>query len=194
MRRPLPPLNALRSFEAAARHLSFTRAAEELHVTHGAISRQVKSLEEWFRQPLFTRTKGRIKLNAAGARLFKTVEKVLSEVEETSRQLLQQQSGEGLAINVTSAFAALWLMPRLSDFQARYPDLTISLSPSRKFNPQGFEEGLFDLAIRWDGAPMPGLGTDPLIAVDTFAACSPALVEAGQPFRPGGSPAPDADP
>ncbi|RED49164.1 LysR substrate-binding domain-containing protein [Aestuariispira insulae] len=176
MRRPLPPLNALRSFEAAARHASFTRAAEELHVTHGAISRQVKSLEDWYRQPLFSRVKGRIKLNAAGQRLFQTVEKILGELEETSRHLLQQGTGEGLSINVTSAFAALWLMPRLSEFQAEHPDLTLSLSPSRKFNPQGFAEGLFDLAIRWDAPPMAGLGADPLIEVDTFAACAPGLL------------------
>ena len=176
MARRLPPLNALRSFEAAARLLSFTRAAEELHVTHGAISRQVKSLEEYFQQPLFIRAKGRIKLNAAGQRLYQMAKLALDDIEAGAQQLLGQPDQDVLSINVTSAFAALWLMPRLGRFQSTHPDLTISLFPASKFDCQGFSEQAFDVAIRWEAARSPGIEMDNLIPVDSFPACAPELL------------------
>ena len=179
MARRLPPLNALKSFEAAARHLSFTRAAEELHVTHGAISRQVKSLEDYFQQPLFVRGKGKISLNAAGMRLFQMAETVLDEIESGAQQVLGQPDHDVLSINVTSAFAALWLMPRLGRFQSTHPDLTISLFPASKFDCQGFAEQAFDVAIRWEAAQSPGIEMDSLIPVDSFPACAPELLGPG---------------
>jgi len=180
VKRKLPPLNTLRAFEAAARHLSFTRAAEELHVTHGAVSQAVKHLESYYQQPLFVRAKGKVSLNSAGKTLLPVISDVLNRVERVGLRL-DIVGSEVLTIQLTAAFAAQWLIPRLSDFQQRHPELTIRLSPSHNFT--GFQDREADVAIRYGDAGMPEVATEKLFDVDTFAACAPRLVEGGNGLK-----------
>lgn len=174
MPRKLPPLNALRAFEAAARLGGFTRAAEELHVTHGAVSRQVKVLEDYLGQPVFQRSGGGVQLNTAGRQLFDMARDMLDRVEETTARLRRRAGDQTLSINVTAAFAALWLIPRLTGFQQAFPDITVNLMPSRRF--QGFAQENADMAIRWGTASFPDAVMERLLSVDTFCACSPKLL------------------
>lgn len=181
MPRKLPPLNALRAFEAAARLGSFTRAAAELHVTHGAVSRQVKLLEDYLEQPVFQRIGGGVQLNAVGRDYFDMARDVLDRVEQTTTRLRRRGGQMTLSINVTAAFAALWLIPRLTGFQQAYPDITVNLMPNRRF--EGFAQENADLAIRWGTASWPEVAMERLLAVDTFAACSPTLLVGDTPLR-----------
>jgi len=181
MKRKLPPLNALRAFEAAARHLSFTRAAEELHVTHGAVSQSIKTLENYYQQQLFVRSKGKVSLNSAGKKLLPVVGEALDKIERVGARLGDEVDAETLTIQLTSAFAAQWLIPRLSDFQQRYPQLTIRLSPSPRFS--GFQHGEPDVAIRYGITEIRAVTTEKLFDVDTFAACAPSLLAGEQPLR-----------
>lgn len=180
MPRKLPPLNALRAFEASARLGGFTRAAEELHVTHGAVSRQIKLLEEYLDQPVFRRSGGGVQLNAAGREFFEMARDVLDRVEETTARLRRRSGEQTLSINVTAAFAALWLIPRLTGFQQAFPDITVNLMPSRRF--EGFAHENADMAIRWGTASYPDSVMERLLSVDTFCACSPKLLLDGPPL------------
>jgi LysR family glycine cleavage system transcriptional activator len=181
MKRKLPPLNTLRAFEAAARHLSFTRAAEELHVTHGAVSQAIKTLETHYQQPLFIRSKGKVSLNSAGQKLLPVVAEALDKIERVGARLAGDAQTEALTIHLTAAFASQWLIPRLSDFQQRHPQLTIRLSPSHSFS--GFHHGEPDVAILYGVADLPGVTREKLFDVDTFAACAPSLLLGDVPLR-----------
>ena len=181
MSRKLPPLNALRAFEAAARLLSFTRAAQELCVTHGAVSQQIKGLEDYFGQPLFTRARGKVSLNAAGTELLPVVTQSLDRLEKVSSRLFQDPCMAVLTVNLTTTFASQWLIPRLPDFQQRYPDITVRLSPTPDF-PKGLGAEV-DVAIRWGAEAVAGVETEKLIDVDTFVACAPALLQGDNPLR-----------
>ncbi|MBE9539858.1 MAG: transcriptional regulator GcvA [Proteobacteria bacterium] len=181
MKRKLPPLNTLRAFEAAARHLSFTRAAEELHVTHGAVGQAIKTLENYYQQQLFVRSRGKVSLNSAGRKLLPVVAEALDKIERVGARLDDDVGAEVLTIQLTSAFAAQWLIPRLSDFQQRYPQLTIRLSPSHRFS--GFQHGEPDVAIRYGITELRAVTTEKLFDVDTFAACAPSLLSGEQPLR-----------
>jgi len=174
MKRKLPPLNTLRAFEAAARHLSFTRAAEELHVTHGAVSQAVKTLEAYYEQPLFIRSKGKVSLNSVGEKLLPVIAQALDKIERVGARLNDAET-ETLTIQLTAAFAAQWLIPRLSDFQQRFPALTIRLAPSHTF--AGFANRNADVAIRYGVVKLPGVTAQKLFDVDTFAACAPTLLD-----------------
>jgi len=181
MNRKLPPLNALRAFEAAARHLSFTRAAEELHVTHGAVSQQIKGLEDYYQQLLFVRSKGKVSLNSAGRQLLPVVSDALDRIERVGSRLRDEIDTEVLTIQLTAAFAGQWLIPRLSDFQQRHPGLTVRLSPSHTFS--GFRAQEPDVAIRYGASHFRGVVMEKLFDVDAFAACAPSLLQGEQPLR-----------
>ncbi len=120
MPRQLPPLNALRAFEAAARHLSFVRAAEELHVTPAAISQQVKLLEDHLGMPLFVRGK-KLALSAAAHTLVPLVSEAFDQIERAMLKARPNTPGNTLVVSAPPAFAARWLIPRLEDFQLRHP-------------------------------------------------------------------------
>lgn len=181
MNRKLPPLNALRAFEAAARHLSFTRAAEELHVTHGAVSQQIKRLEDYYQQLLFVRSSGKVSLNAAGQQLLPVISNALDRIERVGSRLRDEIDVEVLTIHLTAAFAGQWLIPRLSDFQQRHPGLTIRLSPSHTFS--GFQHREPDVAICYGAAHFRGVVMEKLFDVDTFAACAPSLLQGEWPLQ-----------
>ncbi|MBT4521735.1 MAG: transcriptional regulator GcvA [Halieaceae bacterium] len=181
MSRKLPPLKALRAFEAAARHESFTRAASELHVTHGAISQQIRTLEEYYQQPLFVRSRGKVSLNSAGEKLLPVIGSALDRIEKVSDQLKSSTDDETLNIHLTAAFAGQWLIPRLSDFQQHYPNYTIHLSPAQTFS--GFRDRQPDVAIRWGAMTLADVAMEKLFDVDTFAACAPSLLTGEHPLH-----------
>jgi LysR family glycine cleavage system transcriptional activator len=154
MARRFPPLSALRPFEAAARLESFSRAAEELHLTHGAVSHQVRALEEHVGAPLFARHGKRVTLTAAG-RLF--AEKVRAALEEISQaaESLRVRRDDRLTVSVLPSFASRWLMPRLIRFMDANPGIEVNVIASTALADFRAEE--VDVAIRFGGGPWPPL-------------------------------------
>mgnify|MGYP003967384605 FL=1 len=181
MSRKLPPLNALRTFEAAARLSSFTSAAEELCVTHGAVSQQIKTLEDYFGQPLFDRVQGKVVLNSAGIDLLPAISSSLDRIETASSKISLGSESEILTVNLTTTFASHWLITRLRDFQQRHSDIVVHLAPSPTF-PDSLGRGV-DVAIRWGATNVANVKVEKLIDVDTFVACAPSLINGEKPLR-----------
>ena len=152
--RILPPLNALRAFEAAARHLSFTRAADELCVTHGAVSRAVSGLEAWLGCPLFRRFNRRIELTDEGCRYLGDIGAALDRIATASDRAKCTGSRRVLRVNSIATFTIRWLIPRLSVFQQHHPTIEVRLTTSSEA-PQHVGEAA-DLVIR--GGPDTILG------------------------------------
>ncbi|MFC4275178.1 LysR substrate-binding domain-containing protein [Achromobacter aloeverae] len=140
------PLNAVRAFLAAARRQSFTLAATDLHVTHGAVSRQIKSLEAYLGVPLFERRVRQVRLTAAGQQFLAEAGPALDQVAAAARQVMAQASGRAVRINARPTFAVRWLIPRLSDFVAQYPGIEPQILTS--IAPPNVSEGTYDIAIR----------------------------------------------
>jgi LysR family glycine cleavage system transcriptional activator len=153
--RKLPPLNALRTFEAAARLTSFTEAASELCVTHGAVSQQIRALEDYFGRPLFTRSHAKVFLNNAGTELLPVITDSLDRIERISARLAPDRNSEILTVSITTSFASHWLIPRLPDFQQNHPDIHVHLAPSPAF-PANLGDGVSPLLMvsRWKSLSM----------------------------------------
>ncbi|VVE10027.1 LysR substrate-binding domain-containing protein [Pandoraea terrigena] len=145
MAQRLPPLLALRAFEAAGRLLSFTLAAEELHLTQGAISRQVHQLEDFLRQKLFVRLTRRIELTDAGRDYLESVQLALNVIEDATRRCLRDKH-RVLTIDVLPTLASYWLMPRLARFTEQHPDIEVRLVSS--IEPANLQNKEIDIAIR----------------------------------------------
>ncbi|SHN68733.1 LysR substrate-binding domain-containing protein [Bradyrhizobium erythrophlei] len=144
--RKLPPLNAVRAFEAAARYISFTKAADELRVTHGAISRQVALLEDWFGVKLFRRAPSQLTLTPAGHIYYREVTAVLDRLALASMNLKQHGSNSVLRISAPPTFTMRWLIRRISSFQRLRPDVEPLLTTS--IAPINTHDNSFDVAIR----------------------------------------------
>jgi LysR family glycine cleavage system transcriptional activator len=181
MARRLPPLNALRAFEAAARHLSFTRAAGELHVTQAAISHQVKALEEHLGRQLFRRMNRALLLTDDGQAYLPSVSRAFALLNEATNDLLTKQAPGPLTVSALPSFAARWLVPRLGRFRQVQPDIDLRIDPSTALSD--FAAGDVDVAIRYGRGRYPGLRTDWLMTEDIFPVSSPALVEGPHPIR-----------
>jgi len=179
--RRLPPLNALKAFEAAARHESFTRAAEELCVTQGAVSHQVKALEAELGIKLFNRRRQRLVITEAGRGYLAVVRDAFDRIADGTEKLLQRQSGGALAISVSPNFAAKWLVHRLGRFAEVHPeiDLRVSAAPHHV----DFANEDIDLAIRHGDGNEPGLHVTRLCIEELFPVCSPKLVTGRNPLR-----------
>ena len=175
MARRLPPLNSLRAFEAAARHLSFTRAAEELHVTQAAISHQVKGLEEHLGRKLFRRLNRALLLTDDGQAYLPSVSRAFELLNEATHDLLTKQTPGPLTVSALPSFAARWLVPRLGRFRQQWPDIDLRIDPSAQLSD--FSRGDVDVAIRYGRGKYPGLQTHWLMTEDIFPVCSPALLE-----------------
>lgn len=135
----LPPLNTLQAFESAARHLSLSRAGEEMHVTHAAISGQIRKLETWLGRRLFERSGRGIALTAAGEEYLQTVQAALLAVSASSQALRIQRDRKSLAVACLPSIATRWLIPALPQFSAKYPEITIEVSYARaheQFDPE----------------------------------------------------------
>ncbi|WP_345246742.1 LysR substrate-binding domain-containing protein [Pigmentiphaga soli] len=149
MKRHLPPLLALRFFEAAARHRSFSLAAEELHVTQSAVSRQIRTLEEALGYPLFTRSIRKVALTPRGVRYQSAVEAALDIIERASSQ--SPNAKRSLTVSAPQSLATFWLIPRLSEFARNYPHIDIRVTTSNE--PADFERDDIDVAIRLGAMP-----------------------------------------
>ncbi|HEX8012970.1 MAG TPA: transcriptional regulator GcvA [Casimicrobiaceae bacterium] len=181
MARRLPPLNALRAFEAASRHASFTRAAEELYVSQGAISRHVAALEHWLKVQLFTRHARGIELTPKGAVFFRAVRGALDQLEHGTRQLQQKPDDKTLRLKVPPTFAIRWLVPRLARFHALKPDIDVQLTTSHQ--PVNFNREDVDACIHSDTQPLPDAQCRRLFGELLLPVCSPGLLERGRALR-----------
>lgn len=181
MARRLPPLNALRAFEAAARHLSFTKAADELNVTQAAISHQIKGLEEWLGATLFQRGVRSLTLNEAGAAYLPSVKLAFDGLADATDRLFRRDDGGALTVSTMPSLAAKWLVLRLGRFQERRPDIDVRLQTSSAL--VDFARQDVDVAIRFGTGHWPGLRAERLMGEKIFPVCSPALLRADRPLN-----------
>ncbi|UGB44818.1 transcriptional regulator GcvA [Frateuria edaphi] len=172
--RKLPPLASLRAFEAAVRHLSFKRAAEELAVTPTAVSHQVRQLEDRLGVRLFERHPRQVVATAAAMELYPVLRDGFDAFARALDSVADRRARRSLTLSATSAFAARWLVPRIASFRRAHPGLDLRLHASDE--PVRLEGRDIDAAIRYGRGPYPGLVALPL-AADHFApVCSPALL------------------
>jgi LysR family transcriptional regulator, glycine cleavage system transcriptional activator len=181
MARRLPPFAALRAFEAAARLLSFTRAAEELTITQAAISHQIRGLEDWLGIALFHRHGRALTLTEAGRAYFPDVRSAIDLLAEATARLPRAGTTPTLTVSTLSSFAAKWLLPRLSVFQERHSDLDVRLQTTPTL--VDFSRQDVDLAIRRGRGDWPGLRCEHLMDDELFPVCSPSLLAGGKPLE-----------
>ncbi len=174
MPRNLPPLNALRAFEAAARHGSFTRAADELCVTQGAVSQQVKALETDLKLRLFNRAPGGLELTESGRDYLGVVRDALDRIAIGTERLRQRQGSGSLTVSVSPDFAAKFLVHRLGRFSQAHPDISLRISVD--MHHVDFAREDVDMAVRHGDGSWQGLQAVRLCAEHLFAVCSPGLV------------------
>ena len=179
MRRKIPPLQTLLCFEAAARHESYTRAAQELALTQGAVSRQIGTLEAFLGVPLFRRTQHGVTLTASGTAYARQMTHRLAALEhDTLDAMAHQGAGGSLALAAVPTFATRWLIPRLPDFAARHPDIVVHIETRTR--PFLFTDTGFDAAL-YAGTPAQvagwaGTHSVLLLREDVVPVCSPALL------------------
>lgn len=181
MARPLPSPIALRAFEVAARHLSFTRAAQELNVTQAAVSHQIKALESDLGTPLFRRLTRSLSLTEEGRALFAVVGDAFERITAVAEKLRAGAGGDTLTVSLGPYFAAAWLSPRIGRFWRRHPDIRLHLHHT--IEPVDFSASAIDLAVDWGDGSWPGLESDLLMRVRATPVCSPALLDGPQPLR-----------
>ena len=177
MSQPLPPLNALRAFEAIARHLSFARAADELHVTPAALSHQIRALEQQLGLSLFHRRTRAIELTDAGRLIYPGLHAGFESVRNAIGQLERGREANVLVISATPGLVAKWLMPRLWRFLREHPDVDARVSASMKL-AEFAHEGV-DVAIRLSKQLGPNLHGEKLFDDSLLPVCSPRLIEQG---------------
>lgn len=179
--RRIPPLPALRAFEAAARLRNFRKAAEELCVTKSAVSHQVQALEDYLGHRLLSRSTREVSLTEAGRALLPEVQEALDRLAAAVARLRPPPADGPLTISVLPTFAVRWLIPRLVDFRRRHPDIDVRLDTSLEVVE--FADSDIDLAIRYGRGDWPGLHCDRLIAESLIPVCSPALLEGPEPLK-----------
>ncbi len=171
-------LNALRAFEASARHQSFSGAATELHVTPAAVGQLVRTLEDWIGSPLFVRgTRGRARLiaTAAGERALPDIRAGLASLALGLERMKEAATRGVLTVTVSPAFAAKWLLPRIERFQDVCPDTDVRLDTSLK--PVDFVAQQIDIGVRYGAGVWPGLVSDKLMDEQAYPVCSPQLLK-----------------
>ena len=180
MSRPIPPLNPLRAFEVAARHLSFTRAAEELFVTASAVSHQVKALEESLGIALFVRDSKGLSLTSAAKAYLPGVQEAFRQLAFATHQLQRERSIPALKMNLPPTFAVKWLIPRMDRFMQAHPDIDLKISTFKHMVDFSRED--FDMAMRYGRGVYPGLHSERFLPVEVFPVCSPALLRGAKPL------------
>ena len=180
MNRPLPPLNALRAFESAARHLSFTKAAAELNVTPGAISHQVKALEELLKVPLFRRLTRALRLTDAGHAALPTLSEGFDKLAHGVEQMRAHCESGVLTISVSPSFGAMWLVPRLEKFRSLHPDIEIRIDGTDRLIDLVRDNA--DVAVRYGPGGYNGVRVDCLFSQVNTPVCSPALLKGEHPL------------
>lgn len=179
MRYRLPPLNALRVFEAAARHLSFTRAGVELCVSQGAVSRQITILEANLGAKLFDRLHREVRLTEAGARYLESVQRAFEIIDGETRRISPRDDDQALRIKLLPTFAMRWLIPRLAAFTALHPEITVLITTSHKL--ADFDRSDLDASVEYGLGDWKGLAADPLFSVALVPVCSPKLADGSPP-------------
>ncbi|WP_166364555.1 LysR family transcriptional regulator [Pseudomonas akapageensis] len=174
MSRKIPSTAALVCFEAAARHESFTKAAQELSLTQSAVCRQVASLEEFLNVELFRRSRRGVKLTEAGLSYSRRVATQLDAVERDTLSVMGQQGANVIELAVVPTFGTRWLLPRLKDFQERHPDVTVNLT--NRTRPFLFADTNFDAAIYFGDADWSGTHAHRLMGENPVPVCSPSLL------------------
>jgi LysR family glycine cleavage system transcriptional activator len=175
--RKLPPLNALRSFEVAARCQSFTRAASELLVTPAAVGQQVRQLEEFMGVRLFRRQSRLLALTRAGEACLPGIRDGFAQLAAAVNRVKPQTQSGRLTVSVAPSFAAKWLLPRLCDFEQSHPDIDIHVDAS--IGLANFHDDGMDLAIRYGTGQYPGLHVERLLGEELFPVCSPLVLGDG---------------
>ncbi|ABC23014.1 transcriptional regulator GcvA [Rhodospirillum rubrum] len=181
MSRRLPPLNALRAFEAAARHGGFTRAAEELGVTPAAVSHQVKGLEDVLGLCLFRRLPRGLELTEEGQAYLPDLSRGFDRLARAGERLREGGLAGRLTVSVLPSFCANWLAPRLPDFQAACPEVHLRMLSENRF--ADFNRDGIDMAIRYGRGIYPGLRAIPFLAEEVFPVCAPSLLNGALPLR-----------
>lgn len=172
--KPLPPLNSLVAFESTARHLSFTKAGVELFVTQGAISRQIRHLEEYLGRSLFIRSKRGLSLTDVGEDYFFSVQQSLQMLASATGEVLQCQDNKQITVVTSNAMASLWLLPRLASFQEKYPDIDVRIFASDTL--KGLRASEFDVALFYCRKPPAEMNATPLFSERVFPVCSPQFL------------------
>jgi LysR family glycine cleavage system transcriptional activator len=180
MARSLPPLNALRAFEAAARHLSFTKAADELNVTPAAIGHQVKALEQVLETPLFYRLTRALRLTDAGLAALPLLSQGFDTLADGIDVIRAQNESKELTLSVSPSFGAMWLVPRLEKFRRRHPDIDIRLDGTDQL--VNLAQGEADIALRYGPGGYTDVRSDWLFSQFNTPVCSPALLEGEHPL------------
>lgn len=177
----MPPLNALKAFEAAARHLNFTKAAEELFVTQAAISHQIKSLEDFLGLKLFVRRKRNLYLTEVGQDYFLEVRQVFQTIQNATQKILQRNARGALTIAVPASYASIWLVPHLNDFTNQYPDIDVRLKAVDQ--DEHFLDESMDAAIYIGQGYWPGLSATRLQVESIIPVCAPQLLAGEHPLQ-----------
>lgn len=179
--RDLPPPNTLKAFDAASRHGSFSKAAVELHVTHGAVSRQVQQLEEFLGCELFHRLPRGLQLTARGREFAFGVQAAFDQIRDAVEAVRVDNERHIITVSTLASFAARWLVPRLHKFQNAHPELEIRLSTSPQLT--NFDRDGIDLAIRYGRGRWPGVAALRLFTPVEFPVCAPKLLTGAHPLR-----------
>jgi DNA-binding transcriptional LysR family regulator len=179
-RRNLPSLDLLRGFEAAARNLSFTRAAAELFVTQSAVSRQVKTIEDHLGVALFARRHRALALTEAGHDLYRATAQALRQIGDAAASIRERGAGRTLTVTATVGFASLWLIPRLTDFRSQQPNTDIRISADNKM--VDLEREGIEVAIRYCVPKVAPQGAVKLFGEVVLPVCNPKLVTRAAPL------------
>ena len=172
--RDLPALDLLKAFEASARHLSFTRAGQELFLSQSAISRQIGALEGQLGIQLFLRRVRSLLLTEAGQAYYREVGDILQKLREATARLSPPQSNGVVTVTTSMTFASLWLVPRLSDFQRKHPEVSVHLVADN--NIRDLNAGGIDVSVRYSTRELAGPGAEKLFGERVMPVCAPALV------------------
>ncbi|MGX5174737.1 transcriptional regulator GcvA [Aliikangiella sp. IMCC44653] len=180
MARRLPPLKSLRAFESAARHLSFTRAADELFVTQAAVSHQIKSLEEFLGVPLFIRRNRQLLLTDEGQNYWPKIRDIFEILSQATEEIKANRASGALTVSVVPTFATVWLVPRLTMFKKLYPEIEVRLKASDDL--VDFVREDVDIAIYYEKSDYPGMHSVTLLSERLTPLCAPALLEGDIPL------------
>lgn len=172
--KPLPPMNSLIVFEAAARHLSFTKAADELTVTQGAISRQIRQLEEYLGKELFIRSNRNISLTPTGLQYYQTIYSSLLNVAQATAEIKKWQGEHQITVATTNAMAALWLLPKVASFQQNNEGVDLRILTTE--NILDLHKMDFDLALFYCRTPPERMNVTTLFPEEVFPVCSPSYL------------------
>lgn len=181
MNRHLPPFSSIRAFEAAARHLSFKDAAQELHVSDSAISHQIRNLEDFLHAPLFIRKPQGVALTRRGEEYLSKLTAVLNQLDASTQQARGSGMSGLLKVQTTPAFAARWLVPKIRAFNQQYPDIELHITTS--LAPPSFSGGDIDVVVQYGVEAASGLTVEPFLYSARSPVASPELLRQGMPLR-----------